>query len=312
VLNPAIAYVQQQTNGMRDVVVAAADLGSQVVLTQSLQKRYRLYGSPAWSADGMFVAFWSQDYVDRMPTAIKLFVARADASEVRLVRDFNTQPDSLAPSFTFAALNWSPSGKELVYKSAIIDVATGETRLWGAPWHPALSPDLDREKPGYQGFLATTDNCLHGSIISGEIFIVAIEDDEDGYLLPLPEDPDQFINVTNDPDSPQYHPSWSPDGTQLACFDDEWLAVIDLVTGERTRLSPNYATGVTSSQDRAAWTSDARALVFRSWDIGSGADLAIIAADGSSPVVNYTATKNLTEQAPAWNPQWDPAGPGGF
>jgi len=197
-----------------------------------------------------------------------------------------------------------------------IDTVNGDTRylLDGQPGdptgQPALSPDLE-DSPGYQGFLATRG--FDGSYSpDGEwcwgIFIVPIDDDADGYLLPV--EPTLFVSVTNKPGSSQFHPSWSPDGEALACFDDESLAVYDVMTGASWTVAPNYLTSV-SAQDRPTWTSDGYELVFKSWDIGYG-DLAISVAVENSPVVNYTATRNLTELAPAWNPQWDPDGPGGF
>jgi Tol biopolymer transport system component len=322
-VNPAIAYVQTQKNGTVHVVVAAADLGSQVVLTQSVQPGGRQFGSPAWSADGQFVAFWGQDKdANGNPLPMMLFIARADASQVTLVRDFSMRPGP-GPAFFADGLNWTPSGKELIYSpcdnSAVIvaiDSVNGDTRyLLDLPtgdgnFQPALSPDLE-EQPGYQGFLAMRG--FDGSQSPdgerrSDIFIVPIDDDADGYLLPV--DPTLFLNVTNKPGSKQYHPSWSRDGEFLACFDDGSLAVCDVVTGASWAVAPNYLTGV-NGEDRPTWTSDGNELVFRSTDIGSG-DLAIVAADGSGPVVNYTATRNITERAPAWNPAWDPSGPGGF
>ena len=314
-LNPAIAYVQSGKNGVVDVVVAAADLGSHVGLTQSVQPGGRQFGSPAWSADGQFVAFWAQDNdADGYPLPMMLFVARADGSEVTLVRDFNAQPGP-GPAYFSDGLNWSPSGKELIYSPAnncativAVDSVSGETRyLLDLPtgdgnFQPALSPDLE-DAPGYQGFLA-----MKGFDGSSDIFLVPIDDDADGYLLPL--DPALFVNVTNKPGSSQFHPSWSPGGEFLACFDDGSLAVYDVATGASWTVAPNYFTSV-SGQDRPTWTSDGYELVFRSKDIGVG-DLAIVAADGSGLVDNYTATRRLMERAPAWNPAWDPSGPGGL
>ncbi|NQT11857.1 MAG: hypothetical protein HQ582_03855 [Planctomycetes bacterium] len=320
-LNPAIAYVQSSNKGS-DVVVAAADLQSQVVLTESVRntKVSRGFGSPAWSADGQFVAFWSQDSMgDGMVTPMKLYVAKADASQVTLVRDFTTWP---GPDFFISGLNWSPSGKELIYSldsaaSIIaIDAVTGDTSVllagqyFDPTGHAALSPDLD-DAPGYQGFLAARG--FDGSWTPGaetywDIFMVPVSDDADGYLLPV--DPTLFVDVTNKPGSDQFHPSWSPDGATIACFDDKSLAVYDVATGQSWTIAPNYQTGV-SAQDRPAWTSDGWGLVFQSSDIGVG-DLAISVALENSPPINYTATRRLTEKAPAWNPMWNPDGPGGF
>ncbi len=156
-LNPAIAYVQYSNRGV-NVVVASADLQSQVVLTESVQntKVSRQFGSPAWSADGQFVAFWSQDHMDDgMVTQMKLYVAKADASQVTLIRDFTTWPGP-GPDFFSSGLNWSPSGKELIYSRdsaasiIAIDAVTGDTsvllagQFFDPTGHSALSPDSGR------------------------------------------------------------------------------------------------------------------------------------------------------------------------
>ena len=123
-------------------------------------------------------------------------------------------------------------------------------------------------------------------------------------------------NVTNAPGTNEFHPSWSPDGSAIACFHDdgtdEWLAVIDMPTGLLLPIHPDYATEV-NGEDRATWTSDGRHLVYRTDSSGIDRyDLTIIAADGAGGPVNYTNTANRRERGPAWNPQWNPAGPGGF
>jgi hypothetical protein len=208
-LNPAIAYVQASSRGV-DVVVAAADLGSQVLLTASVQntKVGRQFGSPAWSADGQFVAFWSQDHMDDgMVTQMKLYVAKADASQVTLVRDFTTRPGP-GPHFFTAGLNWSPCGRELIYATGIgsdvivaIDTVTGDTRYLlnvqeaSGFGHPALSPDLD-DLPGYQGFLAV--RAYDGSTepdgtACSDIFIAPLEVDINGYLMQV--NPALFVNL---------------------------------------------------------------------------------------------------------------------
>jgi len=197
-----------------------------------------------------------------------------------------------------------------------IDAVTGDTSVllagqyFDPTGHAALSPDLD-DAPGYQGFLAARG--FDGSWTPGaetywDIFMVPVSDDADGYLLPV--DPTLFVDVTNKPGSDQFHPSWSPDGATIACFDDKSLAVYDVATGQSWTIAPNYQTGV-SAQDRPAWTSDGWGLVFQSSDIGVG-DLAISVALENSPPINYTATRRLTEKATAWNPMWNPDAPGGF
>ena len=122
------------------------------------------------------------------------------------------------------------------------------------------------------------------------------------------EPPSPFENVTNAPGTSQRYPCWSPDGSQIACFDTGWRAVLDVPTGVVTPLSLYEA-----NSNRATWTSDGNYLVYRAGSSGrTDRDLSIIPADGSADPVNYTATKNRVEGSPAWNPAWDPSGPGSF
>ena len=74
-------------------------------------------GSPAWSPDGEWVAFWVRDWLSPSDVKLKLYKARADGSGLTLLRDFSAQPGPY-PSNNFLpsdGLNWSPTGKELVY-----------------------------------------------------------------------------------------------------------------------------------------------------------------------------------------------------
>jgi Tol biopolymer transport system component len=318
-LNPAIAFVAAQSSGREDIVVAAADLASEIVLTQSLKPRKggRLgMGSPAWSPDGKSVAFWVRDWLSPSDVKLKLYMASADGSGLTLLRDFSAQPGPF-PSDNFLpsdGLNWSPTGKELVYTHGglcAFDLASRAIRVLLANnnriGHPALSPDRDLDlSDGYQGLLATIGIDETGA---PGVFIVPIEGDANGYLLPI--EPALFENVTVTPKTGQLlNPSWSPDGAEIAYFDSGDLAVLDVASGQKRILPGGFFTSA-AAQERAAWTADGLSLVYRSAAIGT-TDLAIIAADGGGAPQRYTLTTNRVEYAPAWNPQWDPDGLGGF
>jgi hypothetical protein len=256
-------------------------------------------------------------------------VTNADGSQTALIRDFRSRPSTHEPQNGHTgALNWSPTGLELVYEGmahslVAIDAATGDIRVLldgfytGDPTsQPALSPDLDAA-PGYQGMVAVRgpDGSFDaGGMTQFDIFVAPIVSDANGRLLPI--DRTQIVNATNSPGTDEFHPSWSPDGSAIACFHDdgtdEWLAVIDVPTGVLVPIYPDYATQV-NGDDRAAWTSDGLNLIYRTELSGIDPfDLSIIAADGAGGPANYTKTANRRERAPAWNPRWDPAGPGAF
>lgn len=327
-VNPAIAFVTVEGT-RQDVVVASADLASKIVLTKTIQSKLKgvythLFGSPAWSPDGSMVAFCAMDWTDRDAVRDQLYVASADGTQLALIRDFASNPNGL--NFT-GGLNWSPTGLELLYEGnhtlLAIHAVTGDIRVLldgmytdDPTGQPALSPDLD-DAPGYQGMIAMRGR--DGSVDADgtaqfDIFTAPIASDVDGYLLPV--DPALIVNLTDAPGTNEFHPSWSPDGSAIACFHDDgtddWLAVIDMPTGLLLPIYPDYATQV-NGDDRATWTSDGRDLIYRTDYSGIDRfDLTIIAADGSGAPANYTNTPTRQERAPAWNPQWEPAGPGGF
>jgi Tol biopolymer transport system component len=309
-------------------VVAAADLGSEINLTDSLQYRKKgswqySFGCPAWSPDGSMVAFWAQEKTDNIRVSYtQLWIAAADGNQLTMIREFLNSGPYLPQNGIGGALNWSPTG-ELVYEAysgsgilVAVDIATGELSelLDGGPSYqypvsqPSLSPDLD-PAPGYQGMIAMTFG------FGDDIYTAPISSDPDtGVLLPI--DPSLIQNVTNSPTMIEAHPSWSPDGSAIACYQDdgiaEWLAVIDTSTELLAPIYPDFYTQG-SGHDRPTWTSDGLDLIYRTQESGIDTnDLSIIAADGIGLPANYTNTGSRDEKGPAWNPNWDPSGPGGF
>ena len=327
--NPAVAFRTVSANGRQDIVVAAADLESEIVLTDSIQYRVGkgrnsfwayYFGSPTWSPDGSMVAFWAHFRPnDLLHGNDQLWVISADGAQSGMILEYPNNSPYLPQNGVSGALNWSPAGMELVYEAysgsgilVAVDVVTGDinelldggTSYENPVSQPSLSPDLDAAA-GYQGMVA-----IRGA---GDIFTAPISSDANGFLLPI--DPSTIQNVTRS-SAIEAHPSWSPDGSAIACYQDdgvtEWLAVIDFPSGVLVPIYPDYAT-VGSGHDRATWTSDGLDLIYRTGDSGIDIfDLSIIPADGSGIPSNYTGTGSRREAGPAWNPNWDPTGPGGF
>jgi hypothetical protein len=91
----------------------------------------------------------------------------------------------------------------------------------------------------------------------------------------------------------------------IICDDQRAYLFLTSLDGKMWRL--------VNGEDRPTWTSDGQSLVYRTELSGIDRyDLTIIAADGVGGPANYTNTSNRRERGPAWNPQWDPLGPGAF
>ncbi len=104
-----------------------------------------------------------------------------------------------------------------------------------------------------------------------------------------------------------FHPSWSPDGTRLACTGEfvtdpysrstlSTLWIVEIATGQRTRLSPTDAV-------TAQWSPDGRRLVY--WAATGGQrDIWVVPSTGGTPV-------QLTDDTHTdWNPLWTADGCG--
>ena len=135
-----------------------------------------------------------------------------------------------------------------------------------------------------------------------------VEDDEEGFLKAVDET--LIFNLTDEPGTAQDHPTWSPDGSQLAYCDDGDLAIMDLATGGVRYLAGGFLTQGRADA-RAVWTSDGQYLIYQSLVFGLH-DLAIISADGSGNALNYAGRTEPLGKVARLESRWDPTGAGTF
>ena len=176
---------------------------------------------------------------------------------------------------------------------------------------PTVSPDLDPATEGYQGMVAFSapDGSQVGRQGQDDIYLAPLTIDVDGRVLAI--DPADVVNLTDAPYSHQVPHSWSPDGSRLLYLDtndplddEDSLVAEDLETGAVIELA---RVPINNNFGDATWTTDGNSVVFELYG-----ELMIVPSEGSTVPVNYSQTRNDSERQPAWNPNWDPSGDGGF
>ena len=309
--NPAIAFVANPSrygNGSY-VVVASADLSSEIRLNNLADEQILSYG-PSWSPDGTKIAFWESD--SRGASARnRLMVVNPDGTGLRVVRSFDPYIG------VYHHGEWSPSGRELIFVATgfplplatyAIDIQTGTMRPLGPETVFTLSPDLNPDVLGHEHYIAFRSYDLGDS----DIFLAPLELDADEMVKPF-LDLSDLSNVElfrTFPDDAGGSPlCWSPNGNWLVydvpSGDEHAVFMEHVVTHDRVYLS-NYNGG-----REATMSSDGSYLVYRDWG-PKGYDLMIVPTNESPAEANYTATRNVSEHYPAWNPVWDPSGDGAF
>jgi len=315
--NPALVFTVDDRKQGNYLVVASADLASEIRLNNFANENTYSKG-PSWSPDGSKIAYWEVDGPYDGP--YRLYVINADGNGRTLVRDFGIDPGLDYPQRSSG--EWSPSGRELVFAAGnvaslrAIDLTTGNVReILPFGNNPTVSPDLDPATEGYQGMVAFSapDGSQYNRqgqwLAPDDIYLAPLTLDADGRVLAI--DPADVVNLTDAPYSHQVPHSWSPDGRRLLYLDTN-----DPLDDEDSLVAENLETETVIELARvpinnnfgdATWTADGNFVVFELYG-----ELMIVPSDGSVDPINYSQTRNDSEKQPAWNPNWDPSGDGGF
>jgi Tol biopolymer transport system component len=329
--NPAIVFLDDVDGGL---FLTTSDGSVRTRLTTNRTSRDL---GAAWSPDFKpespghqgEIAFFRQPDPARIWGDI--YVVPSDASgppvRIRSFTDFSVPPPEGQSSIS---LSWSPDGRRIIYASEgavwALTVASGAVeRLFGRGGYyvdtPAFSPDLDEEAIGYQGEIAfTSADELPGGVFSGsDTFLCPVAIDGAGNLTVHSE---LTVNLSQSPGVIEEHPVWSADGRYLVFSrrldgadigaDGRGISVIDVMTRVQLDVIDTY-----HAQIRPTWSPNGFWVGYSDARLVRGkftADVFFVSPWDSSPPANVTKTDSsrAVEYFPAWNPAWDPNGPGGF
>ncbi len=254
--------------GKANIYVMDADGSNQTRLTRNEAGDW----SPAWSPDGIKIAF--ESWRDGNP---EIYVMDADGSnQTRLTRN---EAGHWSPA-------WSPDGRRIAFGSwrdgdseiYVMDAdGSNQTRLTRDPSDassPAWSPDGRRIAFDFESWrYGPTD-----------IYVM----DADGS---------NRTRLTRGP-SGDWSPAWSPDGRRIAFHSDRagnWdIYVMDADGSDQTRLTRDP-----SVDSSPAWSPDGRRIAFHSGRDGN-MEIYVMDADGSNQT---RLTRDLAnDMGPAWSP----------
>jgi Tol biopolymer transport system component len=275
-----------------DLYVMNADGSGQMKLAEGetdfpddhsgIEENYR------WSPDGTRVAFaiWSCD-PDHCIVSPDLWVMRADGSgKVRLAWQIN------APS-------WSPDGRKI---AGIFDLGD----LPGASAIHVINADASGEKRLESTSWVSWFDPPDWSPDGGRIVFTQWPGDEKSDIFLINPDGTGMVNLTQSPDSYDFHPRWSPDGTRIVFSTGDLhtsmvVAVMNRDGSGRTELTRNHYDFDPPRGHRSVdWSSDGRQIVFTrrlSSHPSDNSDVFVVNADGTGET---KISSGLQSSDPDW------------
>jgi Tol biopolymer transport system component len=235
-------------------------------------------GGPAWSPNGLKIAF--DRLIDRNanPPRHQIYVMNADGSQVTALIG-GTDPAWSRDGTRIAAAGELPTcGPRIcngtAYRIMVINADSSALVVLtssGFDREPAWSPN---------GRIAFTNTFTNGS----DIFVM----NADGTGL---------TNLTNDPASDD-SPAWSPDGTKIA-FRSNRTGIYDLYVMNTDGSGVTALTADSATEGRPAWSPDGTKIAFAS-DRDGDYEVYVMNADGSG--VRALTDNPAFDARPAWSP----------
>jgi dipeptidyl aminopeptidase/acylaminoacyl peptidase len=265
-----IAYASL-ANGHRQIFSVDADGTDPVQLTHLSTDQFH----PAWSPDGMRIAFDAQ----AEDGVMQIWVMDASGGNLeRLTR---------GPGWNYLP-QWSPDGSRI----AFVSTRDGNDEIYV----------MNRDGT-HQRRLTDDANEDLSPVWSSNGTQIAFQSNRNGNndIFVMSADGGQVTNLTNTPTSGEFDPAWSPDGTRIAFVSDRGgnpeIYVMDADGSSVSRLTRDAA-----HDWNPAWSPDGAEIVFES-DRAGAVGLFVLDLDSGT---TSRLTKGTEACCPAWQSMASP------